>query len=144
MSILSVYCDGSSHAKGGLPIGWAFCLVVDNQLCYAGTGCSESGTNNVAELTAAIDGLEAAKLFRKEGQLVELVSDSQYTLGSATGAYVAVKNVELVQRLQALYKEVCWRTRWIAGHSGDEFNEMCDQLAKAAKQATVDSLKARK
>ena len=30
MPVLSIFCDGSSHSRGGLPGGWAFIVVQDD------------------------------------------------------------------------------------------------------------------
>lgn len=136
MAILSIYTDGSSHAKGGLPIGYAFVAAIGDVVIDTGTGGHVSGTNNVAEISAAIMGIEwAAKHYHdKNGSpLIELVSDSMLVLGLASGVYKPTKNVELAKKLHDLFNKYCWRTRWVRGHSGDKMNEMCDELAKSAK-----------
>lgn len=68
------------------------------------------------------------------GETVELVSDSQYSLGMASGGYTPTKNLELagLARKLAITLEI-ERFRWVKGHRGDEFNERCDGLAKDAK-----------
>jgi len=135
--MISVYTDGSSHAKGGQPGGWAYFIVSDGVPLNCNAGNNQSTTNNVMELTAAIEGLQFVKNLtgQKSWQpvRVELVSDSEYVLGIASGAFEPVKNLELAYRLQSLVKALGAKTRWVRGHSGDIFNEGCDTLAKAFK-----------
>lgn len=144
-AILSIYCDGSSHAKGGLPVGWAWVAVLGGEIIAERSGGAINGTNNTAELTAAIEGLKWAKFRDKFTHcLVELVSDSQLCLGIASGAYNPTKNLELAKELKALFGEIGWRTRWVKGHQkivddGSDsalsvrMNARCDMLAKEAK-----------
>jgi len=134
-----VWTDGSSHAKGGLPIGWGFVLTLDNYPIDANYGGKTRGTNNEAELTAAIQGLQAVKeRMEKFPELkkcqVVLVSDSQYVLGLASGKYTPSKNVSLAKKVRALAKELNVKTRWVKGHSGVIWNDRVDSLAKRGKE----------
>jgi len=135
--MISVYSDGSSHAKGGQPGGWAYFVVQDGVPLSCEAGSNQSTTNNIMELTAAIQGLQ---LIREIGgysclalHSIELVSDSEYVLGIAAGKFKPTKNLELARRLQFLVSSLGVKTRWVRGHSGDTFNEQCDALAKAFK-----------
>ncbi len=133
--LISVYADGSSTGRSNRPWGWAFVICREDQPVLAGYGGGPHGTNNIAELTAAIEGLKAlerAGLATDEDQ-VELVSDSQYTLGIATGGFNPSKNLELARELVQLTKRLVWRTRWVRGHSGDCWQERTDSLAKKGK-----------
>jgi ribonuclease HI len=135
---IEIYTDGSSSPKRG-GTGWAWVLTVDGQVRYADYGGSREGTNNTAELTAAIEGLLALeKVFQdlvSVGDTVTLVSDSRYVLGMATGRHSPIKNLELIERLKGLYSRLCTDTRWVRGHSGDPFNERCDRLAKKGRDS---------
>lgn len=136
----SVYADGSSGGNSTGAIGWGWCIVQDDrQILAAGSGGYPSGTNNMAELMAAREGLRAllgqtAFIKGEPPQVVELVSDSQYVLGLANGSYSAVKNVPLAKHLHEICAMYGVRTRWVEGHSGDPINEMCDKLAKRGKE----------
>ncbi len=117
-------------------------VVIDKEVVAQGTGCEAETTNNRMELTAALRGLEWVKLSLKPEWMVELVSDSQYTLGIANGAWRASSNLDLVEALRKIYCEVgVWRTRWVPGHTGDTYNEMCDRLAGEEKEICVNLLK---
>lgn len=136
--MIEVWCDGSSTGRSGREGGWAYVIVQDGQVLYAGYGGHPETTNNVMELLAAIEGLEALESVIdkhvRDREAVVLISDSRYTLGMATGKNQAVKNLELVTRLQAVYRRICTETRWVRGHSGSVFNERCDRLAKKGKE----------
>lgn len=156
--MISIYTDGSSHSSGGKPGGWAFVIVYSRPevlgdpktaVIAAGYGGDPSTTNNRMELTGAIKGLEAlSQHINFKGHNVELVSDSQYTLGMANGSYSPSmdangqrKNGDLVSRLQELSQKYLSKalsgrplTRWVRGHEGDTYNERCDSLAKRGKK----------
>jgi len=121
-------------------IGWGWVVVVDNaQILCSGSGGHEIGTNNIAELMAAREGLRA--LFqhptftdaRTGPHSVELVSDSQYVLGLANGSYSASKNIALAEHVRDICRTNFVSTRWVKGHNGDPLNEICDRLAKHGK-----------
>jgi ribonuclease HI len=132
---ISVYADGSSHSKGGLPGGWAFVALVDGQPVRCGYGGDASTTNNLMELEAAIQGLAfvSSVIHQYQGAIVELVCDSQYVLGTANGSYSATKNIEKCAELRKLARQLFISTRWVRGHAGDPYNERCDSLAKRGK-----------
>lgn len=137
--MISIYSDGASSAKGGKPGGWAFVIVRDEaEVLACGYGGNPNTTNNVMELTGAIEGLKkaiglyAAGLIKPE-EPWELVSDSQYVLGMASGEWHPTKNVELANEIAKLAKSLNVRIRWVPGHSGIVWNERCDSLAGRGK-----------
>lgn len=138
----SVYADGSSGGNSTGPIGWGWVVVKDDQsVLTAGSGGHHEGTNNVAELMGAREGLRALlqhPVFQAQhasGLLyrIELVSDSQYVLGLANGSYSATKNQLLAEHVRDVCRTNFVQTRWVKGHAGDPINEMCDKLAKLGK-----------
>ena len=101
------------------------------------------GTNQIAEITAAIEGLSRTP----EGAAVELVSDSQYVLkglsewragwerrGFRNAKGDPVANLELWKRLFAVADARKVSVRWVRGHQGNVNNERADRLAVAALQ----------
>jgi ribonuclease HI len=141
MKKIEVYSDGSGNtfdSDGGY--GWR--LVVDGCLLKEGSGYLSSATNNTAEITAAIEGLKHAATYIRANNLqpedapeVVLVSDSQLVLGYANGKYQckALHLTKLYIELRKVFKALNADVRWVKGHSGDEHNEGCDKLAKAAR-----------
>lgn len=154
--MIEVHADGSSSGKKNRPIGWGYVVCRDAEIVTAGFGGQDRGTNNVAELRGAIDGLKQIEVLDlyKPGEMVWLISDSQYTLGMAANALHATTNLELVAELQALTAKYRVRTRWVKGHQvkkrGDWtrysqdalLNFRCDQLAALGRdQFTPEKLK---
>jgi ribonuclease HI len=95
-------------------------------------------TNNIAELTAILRGLQAVS---DRARPVIVYSDSAYSIGLLSKAWKAKKNVELVDELRALtrtFRDL--RFVKVAGHAGIALNERVDQLATGAitRRGTVD------
>ncbi|MBL8304788.1 MAG: ribonuclease HI [Ideonella sp.] len=137
-----VYADGACAPSNPGPSGWGAVVIPPG-----GQGESDHygfigpGTNQIAELTAAIEGLSRVPA----GQGVELVSDSQYVLkglsewragwerrGFRNAKGEPVANLALWKRLFAIADERKVRTRWVRGHNGDVYNERADALANQA------------
>ena len=138
MTKIEVYADGSGNTFDS-DGGWGTVLVIDGVNTKELSGYLPSATNNVAELTAAIQGLKYADAYIQAAQLatyeVTIISDSQLTLGYASGLYkckaihLGVLNIEI----KGLYNKLNATARWVKGHSGDEHNERCDVLAGEAR-----------
>lgn len=136
------YTDGACAPSNPGPAAWgAVLLAPDAGEITAHKGFIGHGTNQIAELTAAIEGLSLTP----EGAQVELVSDSQYVLkgltewragwerkGFRNSKGETVANLALWKRLFALADKRDVSTRWVRGHNGDFHNEQADQLANAA------------
>jgi ribonuclease HI len=90
------------------------------------------GTNNIAELTAIVRGLQAVP---DKTRPVVIYSDSQYAIGLLTQNWKPKANIELVAELRSLVKQFP-EVRFIkvAAHTGIALNERVDQLAAAAIQ----------
>jgi ribonuclease HI len=87
-------------------------------------------TNNIAELTAILRGLETVT---DRTRPVIVYSDSAYSIGLLTQNWKAKKNVELVDQLRAVCRSFRdLRFVKVAAHSGISLNERVDQLAVAA------------
>lgn len=137
---IEVYSDGSGNTfeSDG---AWAFRICIDQVPHSFGSGYLASSTNNVAEITAAINGLKSCRDTLKDLQVqrddvqITLVSDSQLVLGYASGKYKckALHLAPLYIELRKLHDELKCQTRWVKGHSGDEHNEFCDKLAKSTR-----------
>lgn len=135
--MISIYADGSSGAGGGKAGGYGYVIVRDahtpqEQELAFGFGGSPSTTNNLMETEGAIQGILRFMEMGLQGPL-ELVSDSQYTLGIASGEYTPKKNLEQAAKLRTLAHDIGLKTRWVRGHQGEKWNEACDQLANIGK-----------
>ena len=137
-----VYADGACAPSNPGPSGWGVVVIAPE-----GGGESDHfgfigpGTNQIAELTAAIEGLSRVPV----GETAELVSDSQYVLkglsewragGERRGYRNAkgepVAHLGLWKRLFAVADARRVSTRWVRGHNGDHYNERADALANQA------------
>jgi len=138
-----VYSDGGCKGNPG-PAGWGIVVLEGGSVSFAAGGYLGVQTNQIAELTAAIEGLSRVP----EGAHVELVSDSQYTLkgisewragwerkGWVNSAGQPVANQAYWKKLFALADKRKVKTRWVKGHNGDPLNERCDALANKAISA---------
>jgi ribonuclease HI len=136
------YTDGACAPTNPGPAGWGAVLIApegggeSDHFGYIGLG-----TNQIAELTAAIEGLALVP----PGEAVELVSDSQYVLKGLTEWRAGwerkgwrnskgepVANLELWKKLFAMADARRVSTRWVRGHNGDPHNERADALANKA------------
>lgn len=139
--MISIYADGSSDGTSKGPIGWGWIVLNGTEVLDCGSGCLPVGTNNVAELMGAVEGLKAYERLKNTlghygidpNQPIELVSDSQYVLCLASGRSQPTKNVELAVEVYQRSQALGAATRWVRGHSGEIWNEKCDELAKYAK-----------
>lgn len=132
--LVELYTDGSatSYDKPG---GWAFVVVVDGLKVYSESGGLKNSTNNIAEVTAAVKALTHAATYYPNEEIV-LVSDSKLVLGYADGSYACHKiHLALLHnQVSSLFKQLNAKTRWVKGHTGDQYNEECDVLAKSERE----------
>ena len=137
--LIEIYSDGSATTKD-LPGGWAFVICVEKVKVAEGSGHIPKATNNVAEITAAISGLEYITTHDLPGVVdaaeVVLISDSKLVLGYADGSYQckALHLLPLMLKLRKLYRQLNATNRWERGHQGEPNNERCDELAKVARE----------
>lgn len=136
MKKIIMFSDGACRGNPG-PGGWGAVLRFGQHEKKLHGGERET-TNNRMELTAAIEGLNALN----EKCEVQLYTDSQYVRkgvlewlegwkkrGWKTAAKQPVKNKDLWQLLdEAIQRhQIAWH--WVKGHSGNEGNELADELA---------------
>ena len=145
----TAYTDGACAPSNPGPAGWGCVLIAPDGLTETDHfGFIGPGTNQIAELTAALEGLSRVP----PGAVVELVSDSQYVLKGLTEWRAGWERKgfrnskgEIVANLalwKALYAEADARkvtTRWVRGHNGDTYNERADALANKALATRASS-----
>lgn len=132
---IEVYTDGSGTSFGS-PGGWAYVIVVDGVQVHEANGSEKDATNNTMELRAAIEGLKFIKSNPSySGAEIVLISDSQLVLNFAANTWQCKKLhlALLASNLRNLYKDLSASGKWVKGHSGDKYNERCDELAKSAR-----------
>ena len=143
MEEVIIYTDGACSGNPG-PGGWGAILMLGDHKKEISGGKKDT-TNNVMELTAVI---EALKLLKRPCK-VQLYSDSAYVVNAFLQDWISgwikrnwknsnkeeVKNKELWQELISLTKVHDVKFIKVKGHSDNEFNNRCDELARNAIKA---------
>lgn len=142
---VAIYTDGAcSHNPG--PGGWAAILTYKETEKII-KGKEEYTTNNRMEMTAVIEGLRLLK----EKCDVLVVTDSKYIVDSIGKGWVyswknrnwrksnneKVLNVDLWIIMLDLLNKHNVDFKWIKGHSSNEYNERCDEIAVAMSKSFV-------
>ena len=140
MEEVTIYTDGACSGNPG-PGGWgAILMYKDNKKEISGG--KKDTTNNIMEITAVI---EAIKLYKYPCK-VKLYSDSAYVVNAFLQNWITnwqknnwktadkkdVKNKELWQELLELTNIHNVTFIKVKGHSDNEYNNRCDELARAA------------
>ena len=134
-----IYVDGSCRANGdgGIGVVW----LKNGKKVFEYSKGFKGVTNNIMELTAIY---AALKSIRKEIDSLEIISDSEYSLGCIFNPnWKPKKNVELInkakkqlEKTQALVKSPI-QYRHTRGHQKIDsedarWNNQCDWLAQAS------------
>ncbi len=140
MEDVVIYTDGACSGNPG-PGGWGSILMYkDNKKEISGG--KKDTTNNVMELTAVIEALKLLKFKCK----VSVYSDSAYVVNAFNQKWIyswmkngwknaskePVKNKELWQELYELTKVHDVNFIKVKGHSDNEYNNRCDEMARNA------------
>ena len=140
MEKVTIYTDGACSGNPG-PGGWGAILMYQGNKKEI-SGGKKNTTNNEMELTAVI---EALKMLKFPCQ-VDLYSDSAYVVNAflqnwignwvknnwKTSSKEPVKNQELWKELYELTKTHQVKFIKVKGHSDNDFNNRCDELARNA------------
>ena len=140
MEKIEIYTDGGCSGNPG-PGGWAF-VVLNGKNVVKKSGGDKDTTNNKMELTAVIKALEYILSADELSKMKPVIhTDSAYVKngitswikswvvnGWKTAAKQPVKNKELWQALKKLDDSISAEWKWVKGHAGNEYNEMCDSL----------------
>ena len=140
MEKVIIYTDGACSGNPG-PGGWGAILMYKD-IKKEISGGKLGTTNNIMELTAVIEGLKLLKY----PCIVNLYSDSAYVVNAFEKGWIynwvknnwktagkePVKNQELWQELYGLTKTHKIKFNKVKGHSDNEYNNRCDELARNA------------
>jgi ribonuclease HI len=125
---IHVWTDGGANPNPG-PSGIGV-VIVDGESRKELSEFLGHGTNQIAELTAILRGLEE---IGDRTRPVVVYSDSAYSIGLLTQNWKAKANVDLVMRLRAMCRQFPdLQFVKVAGHAGVALNERVDQLAGQA------------
>ena len=144
MEKVIIYTDGACSGNPG-PGGWGSILMYKGNRKEISGGKKDT-TNNIMELTAVIEGLKMLKYPCE----VEIYSDSAYVVNGFNQGWIynwvknnwktsgkePVKNKEIWQELYELTKIHKVKFIKVKGHSDNEFNNRCGELARNAIKQT--------
>lgn len=140
MKDVTIYTDGACSGNPG-PGGWGTILIYKDTKKEI-SGKADKTTNNIMEITAVIEGLKLLK----EPCNVKIYSDSAYVVNAFKENWIEgwikrnwqnskkepVKNKELWLELLNLTKTHNVEFLKVKGHSDNELNNRCDELARQA------------
>ena len=135
------YTDGGCRGNPGIG-AWAYVLVHQGSMKAVERSAAQANTtNNRMEMMAAIQALQA---LTKPGISICIHTDSKLLIDSCTQWMAgwkrngwkkkkgALKNVDLLQQLDALTSKFVVTWQWVKGHSGERGNEHVDTLLNAS------------
>lgn len=142
MKKILIYTDGACSGNPG-PGGWGSILMF-NDYKKEISGGNKNTTNNIMEITAVIEALKMLKYPCE--QEVEVYSDSAYVVNAYNNGWIynwkkkgwqtaskePVKNKELWLELDELVNKFNVKFIKVKGHSDNEYNNRCDELARMA------------
>lgn len=143
MKVVEIYTDGACRGNGQENTIGAYGIVfLYNGIKKEIKRAFRNTTNNIMELSAVVDALTMLK----EPCEVRLYSDSAYVInalnqgwldnwqrnGWKTSSKEPVKNRQLWEKLIELVKKHKVEFVKVKGHSSNEMNNRCDQLANEA------------
>ena len=145
MQKITIYTDGACSGNPG-PGGWGAVLMHDEHKKEI-SGYEPETTNNRMELMAAIKAIECLK----NDCEIDLYSDSAYLVNAFDKGWIynwmkngwktsdksPVKNKDLWERLYDYSKKhkISWKK--VKGHADNEYNNLCDELAREAIKKIV-------
>ncbi|MFM7202711.1 MAG: ribonuclease HI [Myxococcota bacterium] len=123
-----IYTDGACSGNPG-PAGLGV-VVASGQPRQELSEYLGRATNNIAELTAILRGLELVEDPRRP---VLIHTDSSYSIGVLTKDWKPKANLELIAQIKARMRQFSrLKLVKVAGHAGVPENERCDVLARGA------------
>jgi len=124
-----VYADGACSGNPG-PAGLGV-VILDGEKRRELSEYLGDGTNNIAELTALLRGMDAVADGTRP---VILHTDSRYAIGMIKSGWRVKANHALVAKVREAYNGLGDRAElvYVPGHAGVELNERADELAREA------------
>ena len=126
-----IYTDGSCRANGNGGIGVVW--LKNGEKVFEYSKGFKNTTNNKMELMAIYVALSSIK---KEIDSLEIISDSEYSIGVLTKPWNPKKNIGLIntikQKIKLTQTLVKTPIKWshTYGHANDKWNNLCDKLAQ--------------
>jgi ribonuclease HI len=122
------YTDGACSGNPG-PAGSGMVVITPSGKIHEGYEYLGAATNNVAEITAILRGVEAIP---RAAEAIAIHTDSKYAIGVLTLGWKAKANQELIRRTRDMLAGRNVRLLYVPGHAGIPMNERADELAREA------------
>jgi ribonuclease HI len=148
MNKIRAFTDGACSDNPDGPGGYSAVINLESGIQTI-VGYDVKTTNNRMELKAAIECLRWVMKFCKDCTELHIHSDSAYVVNAITKGWLDswiengwktktgkdVKNPDLWKQMSTGLEVAKRNGRevkmiWVKGHAGNQFNEMCDKLAK--------------
>lgn len=147
---IDIYTDGCCKGNPGHG-GYGYIIHIPTILDFIGYDYEDNTTNNRMELKAVIEAINMLRTLVLDGVInsdnleIKLYSDSKYFCDSINKEWLrswiskdfkGIKNSDLWRELTltCLLKD-CVEVIWVAGHSGNKYNELADSLANVAYES---------
>lgn len=127
----TAYSDGSCDNLNPQKPGGAAYIIFDSngqEVKKTSKGFMHT-TNNRMELLAILSIVNSLP----HNSSVTIYSDSQYSINVLSGRWQASENLDQINK----YRNLCFSKNikvdfvWIRGHNGNEYNELCDKMARS-------------
>jgi ribonuclease HI len=133
MTKIIVYCDGA-YSPARKTSGAGVVILKDDKVILKFAKKFEGGTNNTAELCAAILAISS---IQKPIDEFQLFTDSMYIIGTVNEGWNTKTNKKLWKRFNECYnhlKSLCSNITftWVKGHDKNMYNILADKLANNA------------
>ncbi len=126
---VEIWTDGACSGNPG-PMGIGVVVVDGEQRKEKGEYLG-IGTNNIAELTAVVRGIDLAGPAASDKRL-RIYTDSSYVIGVLSKGLKAKANQDLIAKIKRRLAPLDTEFVKVAGHAGVPLNERCDLLARNA------------
>lgn len=133
------YTDGSNDNRNPVrPAGAAYVILNDRgEEIYRASKGFLGKTNNYVEMLAIISAVNYIPV----GASVLVYSDSQYAINAFEGRYRPKANKNLIAMFHDVCKGKVVTLKWVRGHNGNYWNEVCDKLANDEYKKKLEEAK---
>lgn len=123
------YTDGGYHLYKNEG-AYAFVILQNDKVLHKEATVIRDESNNRGELKAIINAVN----WCPDNSEIEVRSDSQYAINTLSGNWKRNKNRDLFEQWDEILEKKKPKVtfEWVHGHSGNKYNEMCDQMCNEA------------
>lgn len=151
--MIEIYTDGACSDNGSKQNfgGYSVVITKDSKVKMKIKKGARNTTNNIMELMGVLTAIEVAKLVNSQGAPQEIIiySDSAYVVntintwmsGWANNGWIKKsdkkppENLEIIKKIYSLMNfERSIKVKKVKGHDDNEFNNLADELAVAARE----------